>query len=103
MASTKFDVTPEEMSKSANMISEKTQQFIDAYRDIYTAVSELNVKYQGEASQVFNERIHGYENDFQAAEAALKNYSAFLESYAKDMTNVENDIKGRASKLSVGR
>lgn len=99
----KFDVTPEEMNASADRIIEKTVQFIQAYRDIYNAVNELNVEYKGEASQTFNERIRGYENDFQAAEKALTQYCTFLQFYAGQVSSVENDIKARAGSLSVGK
>lgn len=101
-AGSKFDVTPEEMNNSAKMITDKTVQFIQAYRDIYNAVNELNVEYKGEASQTFNERIRGYENDFKAAEKALTQYITFLEFYAKQVTDVETNIKNNASRLSVG-
>lgn len=103
MAGSKFDVTPEEMNNSAKTITDKTVLFIQAYRDIYNAVNELNVEYKGEASETFNQRIRGYENDFTAAEKALTQYITFLEFYAGQVSSVENDIKARAGSLSVGK
>ena len=70
MASTIFDVTPEELETSASKVEGKTSEFTKAYNSIYTAVSDLRVTYKGEASDTFNQRIEGYKNDFSAAEKA---------------------------------
>ena len=61
------------------------------------------MNYKGEASDTFNERIEGYKNDFSLAETALKNYVQFLREYAAKMKNTENEIKSKASTLSVGQ
>lgn len=103
MASTIFDVTPEELESSATKIEEKTNEFTNAYNSIYTAVSDLRVSYKGEASDTFNQRIEGYRNDFSAAETALNNYVQFLREYAAKIQSTENDIKSKASSLSVGQ
>ena len=66
-------------------------------------MSDLRVTYKGEASDTFNQRIEGYKNDFSTAEKALKNYVQFLGEYAAKMKGTENDIKSKASALSVGR
>lgn len=103
MPSTIFDVTPEELEASASKIEGKTGEFVKAYTSIYTAVSDLRVAYKGEASDIFNQRIEGYKNDFSAAEKALKNYIQFLHEYASKTKNIENEIKSKASALSVGK
>ena len=103
MASTIFDVTPEELEASANRIETKTGEFTKAYNSIYTAVSDLRVNYKGEASDTFNKRIEGYKNDFTAAEKALKKYVQFLREYAAKMKSTENELKSKAGTLSVGK
>ncbi len=103
MPTTVFDVTPEELEVSANKVEGKTAEFIKAYDSIYAAVSDLRVTYKGEASDTFNQRIDGYKNDFAAAEKALKNYVQFLRDYATKIKNTENEIKSKASTLSVGK
>lgn len=103
MASVIFDVTPEELETSASKIEGKTEEFIKAYKNIYTAVSDLRVTYKGEASDVFNQRIEGYKNDFASAEKALKNYIQFLREYAGKIKSTENEIKSKANSLSVGK
>lgn len=103
MASTVFDVTPEELEVSAGKVESKTGEFTKAYNSIYTAVSDLRVSYKGEASDTFNQRIEGYKNDFSAAEKALKNYVQFLRDYASNMKKTENEIKSKAGTLSVGK
>jgi len=103
MATKTFDVTPEELTASATKVEGKTSEFTKAYQSIYTAVTDLRVKYKGQASDTFNTRIEGYKNDFAAAEKALKNYTQFLREYAQKMTATENDIKSKAGSLSVGQ
>lgn len=103
MASTIFEVTPEEFEASASKIEGKTGEFTKAYTSIYTAVYDLRVSYKGEASDTFNQRIEGYKNDFTAAEKALKNYVQFLREYATEIKRIENENKSNASALSVGK
>lgn len=103
MASTIFDVTPEELEASASKVEGKTNEFNKAYNSIYTAVSDLRVTYKGNASDAFNQRIEGYRNDFSAAEKALTNYVQFLREYATKMKSTENDIQSKANALSVGQ
>lgn len=103
MATAIFDVTPEELEASASKVESKVAEFTKAYTSIYTAVTDLRVKFKGEASDTFNQRIEGYKNDFSAAEKALKNYVQFLREYAAKMKQTENDLKSRAGSLSVGQ
>ena len=98
-----FDVTPEELEGSAGKMEGKCTEFNKAYQSIYTATAELMVKYKGQASETFNNRIEGYKNDFQAVEKALKNYAVFLREYAAKMKAAENEIKSKAGQLSVGQ
>lgn len=51
MASTIFDVTPETLERSASTIEAKANEFATTYKSIYTAVSDLNVSYKGEAAR----------------------------------------------------
>lgn len=39
--------------------------------------------YKGQASDVFNQRLEGYRNDFTAVEKSLNNYVEFLREYSK--------------------
>lgn len=103
MPSVNFDVTPEELETSANKIEGKTSEFTKAYNSIYTAVSDLRVTFKGEASDTFNQRVEGYKNDFSAAEKALKEYVQFLREYATKIKGTENEIKSKASALSLGK
>ena len=102
MSATIFDVTPEEITASATKVESKTGEFTKAYKDIYTAVKDLLVTYEGEASNTFNQRIQAYQNDFADAEKTLKNYVEFLRKYATDVKKTEDDIKGKAANLPTG-
>ena len=103
MASTIFDVAPEELEASATKIEGKTSEFVKTYNSIYTAVSDLRVTYKGEASDTFNQKIEGYKNDFTTAEKALKNYVQFLREYAAKMKSTENGIKSKDSEILTGK
>lgn len=103
MPSAKFDVTPEDIAKSATIVEEKTTEFKSAYDSIYAAVEDLRMSYKGEASDTFNQRIKAYENDFKEAENVLKKYVSFLRTYAKDITNTEGGVKGMAANLPTGK
>ena len=103
MATTIFDVTPEELEAAAARIETKTGEFTKTYNSIYTAASDLRVTYKGEASDTFNQRIEGYKNDFTAAEKVLKNYVQFMREYAAEMKRTENELKRKAGALSVGK
>ena len=72
MASTIFDVTPEELEASASKIEGKTGEFTKAYTSIYTAVSDLRVTYKGEASDTFNQRIEGYKKRLLRSRKSLE-------------------------------
>lgn len=102
MSTTAFDVTPEDLQTSANKIENYAAEFTKAYTSIYTAVSDLRVSYQGEASDAFNERIEGYRDDFSAADTTLAEYVAFLRDYASSISSTESELKSQASALSVG-
>jgi len=103
MATTTFDVTPEELESSATKVEGKCAEFTKEYNSIYTATGDLRVKYKGEASDTFNTRIEGYRNDFTETEKALKNYVQFLREYAAKMKATESEIRGKAGSLSVGQ
>lgn len=92
MATTIFDVTPEELEASARRIDAKASEFTKAYSSIYTAVADLQVNYKGEASDVFNQRIEGYKKNFLEADKALQSYVQFLTEYAKMCKTRETDI-----------
>jgi len=98
-----FDITPETLEASAKWIEAKANEFKTKYNSIYTATRELVVKYRGEASTTFNQRIEGYRNDFAAVDKALLNYIAFLREYAAKMKATEADLRSKASSLSVGK
>lgn len=103
MATANFDITPEELKASANRIEGKVAEFTNAYKSIYTAVSDLRVTYAGRASDEFNQRIEGYRNDFSAVETTLKKYIDFLRWYAENSQSVEDSIESSARTLPTGR
>lgn len=102
MASTIFDITPEELESSATRVEGKATEFVKEYNSIYTAVSDLRVSYKGESSDTFNQRIESYKTTFEAAKKALDNYVQFLRQYASEMKKTEAENKSKASALSTG-
>jgi len=95
-----FDVTPEELERSAREIEADVVIFRKAYDDIYAAVGELKVEYKGEASDTFNRRIEERRKDFEAATTALKKYVDTVREYAKNQRTNEAALKNQASVLS---
>ena len=102
MASTIFDIIPEELESSANKIEGKTSEFNRAYKSISTSASDLRVSYKGESSDTFNKKIENYQNTFMKAEKTLTDYVGFLRDYATKMKNTENELKNKANALSNG-
>lgn len=103
MAAVQFDVTPEELNRSAAEVEGKASEFKKAHEDIYMAVQDLRVSYKGEASDTFNQRIEGYRNDFDAADKTLAKYVEFLRKYASDIEKTEAENKAKAAALKVGK
>ena len=99
---TMFDVTPDELKKTASKTSTMESEWIKEVNTIYAAVNELNVSYKGEASETFTKQLEGYQNDFEAAKKALTEYVDFLTNYASDIQKTEEELKQQASQLSVG-
>lgn len=103
MSYVNLDITPEELLSSATALKNKLDSFHGAYTSIYAATSDLKVSYKGEASTTFNQRIEGYRNDFEAADNALNAFIEELKTYAGKARDTENDINGKASRLSTGK
>ena len=103
MSYVNLDITPEELLNSATALKNKLNSFHGAYTSIYAATSDLKVSYKGEASTTFNQRIEGYRNDFEAADKALNAFIEELKTYAGKARDTENDINGKASRLSNGK
>lgn len=96
---TKFDITPDELKSSSYRIISITNEWVKEVDSIYAALEELDVSYKGEASSKFCTQLLGYQNDFTAALEALCQYVNFLQSYAGEMSKLEDNLKEQARQL----
>ena len=97
-------VETERLLSSANKIEESTNNYNLKYNHIYELVQDLRSdKWQGIASDTFNERLEGYRNDFQEMEKILKNYAEFLRTAAKNYSDTEEAVRNEASRLYTGK
>lgn len=96
---TKFDITPDELKSSSYRIISITNEWVKEVDSIYAALEELDVSYKGEASSKFCTQLLGYQNDFIAALDALCQYVSFLQSYAGEMSKLEDNLKEQARQL----
>lgn len=103
MPNVTFDVTPEELKATATRLTSQISEFTKEYQSIYTAVQDLRVTFKGQASDVFNQKLEGYKNDFTQAESTLKQFVDFLNEYASSISGTESGIVQAASALSSGK
>lgn len=96
---TKFDITPGEIRSSGYRIISITNEWVKEVDSIYAALDELNVSYKGETSSKFRTQLLEYQNDFNAALDALCQYVNFLQSYAGEMSKLEDNLKEQARQL----
>lgn len=98
-----FKVTTEELNKSSGIIMEKMGTYNVKWQNIYTEVQALvGVNWAGETSEMFNQRLEGYRNDFEAMSKVLTEYASFLSTTAANIAQTEEALKNAASQLHVG-
>jgi uncharacterized protein YukE len=97
-----FNITPQQISASAQRVGESLQRFVQSENQIYAATDGLRVQFQGQASSTFNERINAYRSDFRAVENTVREFTQFLQQYAAEASRKENDLTQRAGSLSTG-
>jgi len=100
MATVIFEITPEELEKSARQIEEMARTFSQRYQGLRNAVAELRVSFKGETSDTFNKKINEREKDFSDADAALKRYISTALAYATEQRRNENVLKAQANTLN---
>ena len=97
-------VETERLESSATVIEEKTANYNSEYNHIYEMVQDLrSEKWQGIASDTFNDRLEGYRNDFQEMENILKDYVQFLRTAAENYKSTEDAVTSEASRLYTGK
>ncbi len=62
----------------------------------------MGVNWQGETSEMFNQRLEGYRNDFEAMATVLTEYASFLSTTAATISQAEEALKSTASQLHIG-
>jgi len=99
MAAVFFNITPEELERSATQIQERAATFAQRYNTLRIAVQDLRVSFKGETSDAFNKKITEREKDFADADAALKRYIATVRAYATEQKRNETVLTGQVNGL----
>ena len=74
--STEWAVTTERLTESAAIIEEKTAKYNEEWAKLYAELESLkSSKWKGIASDMFNERLESYRNDFQEMSKCLSCHS----------------------------
>lgn len=98
-----FKVTTEELTASSNLIMDKMGNYNVKWQAIYTEVQNLvGVNWQGDTSEMFNQRLEGYRNDFEEMAKVLSEYASFLSTTAATIAQAEDNLKAQASQLHIG-
>lgn len=101
--STEWAVTTERLTESAAIIEEKTAKYNEEWAKLYAELESLkSSKWKGIASDMFNERLESYRNDFQEMSKVIEAYAAFLRSAADNYAKTEESLKDSASSLNAG-
>lgn len=100
----KWEVTTEEVRRSASLIKTKTEDYQTAYNKLYAELTDMKgVHWSGVANDAFNTQLEGFRNDFEDMTEVLLSYSQYLETAAKNYEDTEEEIRSAAvSKLKTG-
>lgn len=101
--STEWAVTTERLTESAAFIEEKTAKYNEEWAKLYAELESLkSSKWKGIASDMFNERLEAYRNDFQEMSKVVEAYAAYLRSAAENYVKTEEALQESASSLNAG-
>lgn len=103
MAGTGFTVDPIKLTAAANKIADLNGRYEAEYGKLYATTADLKVSFKGQGSEVFNERIESYRNDFQMLKNTLNEYIRVLNDASKRYTNTDNELSQMATSLPIGK
>ena len=103
MGAIAIKITIKDLIEIGKAIFDILKRIVEIYTSIKAASQDLHVEYKGKASDTFNERIEGYQNDFDMVQTTLQNFGDFVSDYKTDLERLEQELAEKAGKLSVGK
>lgn len=100
MAAREWRITTEKVKESAEKIKDLISKYETEYQKLYTEVETLrSSKWQGTASDTFNQKLATYRESFDNLKTALDSYYNFLVEAANEYEKVEENIRESANTL----
>jgi len=93
-------VDPTKLDAAATAIDGQSADYEKTYRQLFTEVDSMATAWQGADNLAFTNQIKGFQDDFQAMVALLKQYSEFLKMSAKTYRETQNEVVNQARKLT---
>ena len=98
-----WNVTTEELRKSATLIQQRTDTYNTEWKNLYNELESMSGnQWSGVANEEFNNRLNGFRNDFEDMSKVLTSYVEYLNAAASNYEKTEEAIKTAASNLSSG-
>ena len=96
-------VTPEQLDSVRQQIEGLISNYQSIKNKITQTVDNLTQIWQGEAQAQYAQRVHGFDDDFENLFNLLNHYTAYLDNASRNYKNTEENIKGNAQSLSIGK
>jgi len=99
MATTRIQVLPDEVVRTARMIDADILRYRDSYNNVYRASDEMAGHWAGKDNQQYNRNLNEYRRVLTEMENLLYEYVRFLDRSASEYRATQDDITGRAAQL----
>lgn len=100
MATREWMVTTESVKQSAERVKDLVAKYETEYQKLYAEVETLrSSKWQGMASDTFNQKLESYRESFVNLKSAMDSYYNFLVEVAAEYEKVEENVRASAGTL----
>ena len=93
-------LTPENLLSEASKLMSNKAELDNIFNQIAQLIAGLIEHWHGEAQQAFTNSFNQKRAIFDDFSADMESFARFMEKYAKDMSELENNQKNMASKLA---
>lgn len=83
-------MTPQELFDAANKILTAAQDYKESYTKLIAEVNDLctNGSYVGEDATLFNQKVSGFQKNYDAMYELMQEYAEYLKNVAQNMLDV---------------
>lgn len=83
-------MTPQELFDAANTILTVAQDYQQSCKKLISEVNELctNGSYVGEDATLFNQKVSGFQKNYDAMHKLMEDYAEYLKNVAQNMLDV---------------